>query len=58
MLYAIDPTGKLDPSFGRVADATLGGAEEVMELLGKYLKQIRICEAEEVVIAADGQRWQ
>ncbi|MCA9647977.1 MAG: hypothetical protein KC492_45105, partial [Myxococcales bacterium] len=25
---------------------------------GNYLKQLRICEAEEVIIAADGQRWQ
>ena len=58
VIYAIDDSGKLAPSFGRVADATLGGAEEVMTMLGNYLKQLRICEAEEVIIAADGQRWQ
>jgi hypothetical protein len=58
VIYALDDQGRLDRAFGRVAEATLGEAEEVMALLGKLVRALKIAQAAQVILVCDGLRWQ
>lgn len=48
---------QLDKSFVPVIDGTLNGPDAVFALLRSYLEQLKITEADQVLVVADGARW-
>lgn len=56
-IYVVDERGRVDRTFRPVHDATLGDADAVFSLLGRYLRALRIEEALRVVFVGDGAEW-
>jgi hypothetical protein len=58
VIYAIDDQGRLDKSFGKWGISALEDHEQLFGRLVKLLRKLKISHANEVIICADGQRWQ
>jgi hypothetical protein len=48
---------QIDKSFAPVIDGTLNGPDALFRLLRYYLEQLKITEADKVLVVADGARW-
>jgi len=57
IIYVVDAEGKLERSFMPVMDAHIRGPDALFKLLGSYLGQLGITEADQVLFVADGARW-
>ena len=57
IIYVVNAEGKIERSFMPVMDASLAGPDALFTLLGSYLEQLGISEAERVLFVADGARW-
>ena len=58
VIYAIDEDGEPCKTFGKLAYASLAGPDELFETMGLWFAAIRLAEAEQVIVVADGQHWQ
>ena len=60
MIYTVKRHGKqtrIDKSFVPVIDGTLNGPDALFKLLRCYLEQLKVSEADKVLVVADGARW-
>lgn len=60
MIYTVKQKGgrtQIDKSFAPVIDGTLSGPDALVKLLRYYLEQLKITEADKVLVVADGARW-
>jgi hypothetical protein len=57
IIYVVDADGKMERSFMPIMDANIRGPDTLFKLLGNYLGQLGISEAERVLFVADGARW-
>jgi hypothetical protein len=60
MIYTVKQHGgqtQMDKSFVPVIDGTLNGPDALFKLLRYYLEQLKITEADKVLVVADGARW-
>lgn len=60
MIYTVKKHGErmqLDRSFAPVIDGSLQGPEVLFRLLRYYLEQLKIDEADKVLVVADGAKW-
>ncbi len=60
MIYTVKKQGErmqLDRSFAPVIDGSLQGPEVLFRLLRYYLEQLKIEEADKVLVVADGAKW-
>jgi hypothetical protein len=57
IIYVVDAKGKLEKSFAPVIDGTLRGPEAWLGLLRGYLQSLRLEQADQVVVVADGAHW-
>ena len=60
MIYAVKQHGgrtQMDKSFVPVIDGTLNGPDALFKLLRYYVEQLKITEADKVLVVADGARW-
>jgi len=57
IIYVADAEGKMERSFMPVMDANIRGPDALFKLLGSYLGQLGITEADQVLFVADGARW-
>jgi hypothetical protein len=48
---------QIDKSFVPVIDGTLNGPDALFELIRYYLEQLKVTEADKVLVVADGARW-
>ena len=48
---------QIDKSFVPVIDGTLNGPDALFELMRYYLEQLKVSEADKVLVVADGARW-
>ena len=57
IIYVVDAEGKREASFAPLIDATLKGPDAVFALLRPYLQRLRITQADQVLLIADGAPW-
>jgi hypothetical protein len=57
IIYVINDDGRQKKTFSPVIDASLNGPENIIALLGFYLRKMDICKASSVSVVADGARW-
>jgi hypothetical protein len=60
MIYVVQQKGgrtQIDKTFTPVIDGTLKGPEMLFKLMRYYLEQLKITEADKVLVVADGARW-
>jgi hypothetical protein len=60
MIYTVKRHGgqtRIDKSFVPVIDGTLGGPDALFQLMRYYLEQLKITQADKVLVVADGARW-
>ena len=57
IIYGVDAEGKREASFAPVMDATLQGPDAVFALLRPYWQRLRITQADQVLLIADGAPW-
>jgi hypothetical protein len=60
MIYAVTQKAgriQMDKTFAPVIDGTLDGPEALFRLMRRYLEQLKIAEADKVLVVADGARW-
>ena len=57
IVYVLDAEGKMERSFMPIMDAIIRGPDALFQLLGSYLGQLGIGEADRVLFVADGARW-
>jgi hypothetical protein len=60
MIYTVKRHGgqtQIDKSFVPVIDGTLNGPDALFKLLRYYLEQLKVAEADKVLVVADGARW-
>jgi hypothetical protein len=60
MIYTVKRHGgqtQIDKSFVPVIDGTLGGPDALFKLMRYYLEQLKVTEADKVLVVADGARW-
>lgn len=60
MIYAVKCAGgqtQIDKSFVPVIDGTLNGPDALFKLIRYYLEQLKITEADKVLVVADGAKW-
>lgn len=58
VIYVLDEQGKLDRSWGKIADAQIAQAPDFIEFFETYARALDIEQAQEVIVLADGQHWQ
>ena len=58
VIYVLDDQGKLDRTWGKIADAQIADAPDFIEFLELYARQLKLEQADEVLLVADGQYWQ
>jgi hypothetical protein len=60
MIYTVKQHGsrtQIDKSFAPVIDGTLNGPDALFRLMRYYLEQLKITEADKVLVVADGAKW-
>ena len=57
IIYTVDPEGRKERSFPPVIDGTLKGPDALFALLGYYLAQLKIEQADRILFVADGAPW-
>jgi len=57
VIYTVDGKGRAKRDRPPLYDATLGNADEVFALLGKYMSEAGIDRAKEIIFVADGAHW-
>lgn len=60
MIYAVKQhrgQTQIDKSFVPVIDGTLNGPDALFKLMRYYLEQLKVTEADKVLVVADGARW-
>jgi hypothetical protein len=60
MIYTVKPVGgrtQIDKTFAPLIDGTLNGPDALFKLMRYYLEQLKITEADKVLVVADGAKW-
>lgn len=57
IIYVVDGEGRKEHGFPPVIDGTLKGPDALFSLLGYYLLQLRIDQADRILFVADGAPW-
>ncbi len=60
MIYTVTQRGgrlQIDKSFTPVIDGTLKGPDALFKLMRYYLEQLKVSEADKVLVVADGAKW-
>jgi hypothetical protein len=57
IVYVVNAQGKLEKSFTPLIEGTLRGPEAWLSLLRGYLQSLRLEQADQVLLVADGAHW-
>lgn len=57
IIYVVDQDGHLEKQFSPLIDGLLKKPDAVFKLLGSYLRQLKIEQADQVIFVADGATW-
>ena len=57
IIYVVDANGRKEQTFLPVIDGTMQGPDALFTLLGRYLEQLNIGQADQILFVADGAPW-